>query len=207
VPQDVSEHPFDEASALAEPVQQFDLWFQRVLKAGLVEPNAVTLATTTRDGIPSARIVLLKGYDVRGFVVYTNYESQKGRELLENPRAALVFFWPTLARQVRVVGAVARIDEAESDAYFATRPRGSQIGAWASRQSTVIGARADLDARVAELTARYDGATVPRPPHWGGFRIAPTSVEFWQGRENRLHDRLRYTRRADATWRIERLSP
>jgi pyridoxamine 5'-phosphate oxidase len=151
--------------------------------------------------------VLLKGFDPSGFVFFTNFESQKGRELAENPRAAMVFFWPTIERQVRIIGSVKKIAPAESEAYFHTRPRGSQIGAWASHQSQVIEGREALEKGLAAFTADFEGKTVPLPPNWGGFRLAPTSVEFWQTRPNRLHDRLRYTRRADNSWRIERLAP
>ena len=169
--------------------------------------NAVTLATSTRDGIPNARIVLLKGFDAHGFVFFTNYESQKGREIAENPRAALVFFWPSIERQIRILGPVIKVSRAESEAYFHSRPRASQLGAWASRQSEILSDRDALDKAFAEVTERYEGHDVALPPLWGGFRLAPTSVEFWQNCPNRLHDRLRYTRRADNTWRIERLSP
>jgi pyridoxamine 5'-phosphate oxidase len=167
----------------------------------------MTLATSTRDGIPSARIVLLKSHDARGFVFYTNYSSQKAHDLAENPRASLLFFWPALERQVRICGTVAKVTHEESEAYFRTRPRGSQLGAWASAQSAVLGSRAELEARVRDVDEKYKGAGVPLPPHWGGYRVTPTSLEFWQGREDRLHDRLRYTRRADGTWRLERLAP
>ena len=169
--------------------------------------DAVTLATATRDGIPSARMVLLKGHDRNGFVFYTNYESQKARELSENPRACLVFFWSSLDRQIRIVGTVTKISREESEAYFRTRPRGSQIGAWASQQDEVLPNREVLDTKAAEIAQTYEGKDVPLPPSWGGYRVSPTSIEFWQGREDRLHDRLRYTRRADGSWRIERLSP
>jgi pyridoxamine 5'-phosphate oxidase len=173
----------------------------------LPHTDAVTLATCTRDGIPSARMVLLKGRDRAGLVFFTNYESHKARELAENPRACLVFYWPTLDRQVRIVGTVAKVSREESEAYFATRHRGSQISAWASHQDAVLASRSELDARVEELTREYAEKDVPCPPHWGGYRLVPTSVEFWQSRPNRLHDRLRYTRRADGSWRIERLAP
>jgi pyridoxamine 5'-phosphate oxidase len=181
------------------------VWFKYA--AEQPEPTACTLATSTRDGIPSARIVLLKGYDARGFVFYTNYESPKARDLTENPRAALVFFWPVLARQIRITGAVSRVTREETEGYFATRARGSQIGAWASRQSTVLESRNALESRVADLEREYEGRPVPAPPNWGGFRLAPTTLEFWQGRTSRLHDRVRYSRRADASWRLECLSP
>jgi pyridoxamine 5'-phosphate oxidase len=182
-----------------DPVQQFHQWFEEG------SSDAVTLATATSDGAPSARMVLLKGADDRGFVFFTNYESRKGRELAENPRAALLFYWPELGRQVRVEGSVERVGTAESDAYFATRPRGGQLAAAASRQSEPLESREALEARFAELDKAYPDE-VPRPPHWGGFRLVPESYEFWEHRENRLHDRFRYRRDADG-WAIERLSP
>jgi pyridoxamine 5'-phosphate oxidase len=189
-----------------DPFNQLRLWLDAALAAQLSEPHAMTLATATRDGRPSARIVLLRGLDERGLVFYTNYESRKGRELAENPWAALVFHWAELQRQVRVEGMVERISARESDAYFESRPWGSRVGAWASHQSEVIDGRAELDRRVQELEAEYRGREVPRPPYWGGYRLLPTVVEFWQGRPNRLHDRLRYRIVGDG-WRIERLSP
>jgi len=180
-----------------------------VLAAGLVEPNAMTLATVGPDGRPSARMVLLKGFDHRGFVFYTNYSSRKGRELTANPAAALVFWWPPpVHRQVRIEGLVERVSHEESDAYFRTRPFGSQLGAWASNQSEVIAGRDILELRLERLTATYAGGEVPLPPYWGGYRLAPDVIEFWQGRPNRLHDRLRYSRDgATAGWTLERLSP
>ncbi|MBI4421341.1 MAG: pyridoxamine 5'-phosphate oxidase [Gemmatimonadetes bacterium] len=190
-----------------DPIQQFARWFAEALAAKLIEPTAMALATATRAGVPSARMVLLKGFDQRGFVFYTNYESGKGRELAENPHAALVFWWDRLYRQVCITGTVARVSEKESDEYFASRPLGSRIGALASRQSSVLVSRDELDRRVAELSARYQNGTVPRPPSWGGFRLEPYRIEFWQGRDNRLHDRLRYTRQEGGRWKIERLSP
>ncbi len=189
------------------PMRQFKLWWDDAQSRGFPESDAVTLATATRDGIPSARMVLLKGHDERGLVFYTNYGSQKARELTGNPRACIVLFWAQLKRQIRVIGTVAKTTREESEVYFRTRARGSQIGAWASRQSAVIESRAALEESVSELERVYEGKDVPIPPEWGGFRLTPTSVELWQGRDSRLHDRLRYTRRADATWRIERLSP
>jgi pyridoxamine 5'-phosphate oxidase len=190
-----------------DPIKQFTAWFDAASEAGVPEPNAMTLATATPDGIPSARIVLLKGVDERGFVFYTNYESDKGRDLRANPRAALTFYWPGLARQVRICGTVEQVSREESRAYFASRPLGSQIGAAASRQSTVIPDRAVLEREFARLEADYPNGQIPLPDYWGGYRVAPATIEFWQGRPSRLHDRLRYTRKADGGWRIERLSP
>ncbi len=196
-----------EADVDPDPIVQFEKWFAEALAAGLKEPNAMTLATASSDGVPSARLVLLKGVDQRGFVFFTNYESGKGRELAANPRAALVFYWPELERQVRISGDVTQTSGEESDKYFQSRPTGSQLGAWASRQSEKIAGRTILEDRLADLQIQYDGKPVPRPPHWGGYRVRPRLIEFWQGRPNRLHDRLRYTRDAAGSWRLERLSP
>lgn len=191
----------------ANPIRQFDRWFQDALAVSAADANAMTLATATRDGHPSARMVLLKSYDQRGFVFYTNYESRKGRELAENPCAALVFYWPDLHRQVRVTGEVSRVTPAESDAYFNSRSPGSRVGALASRQSAALGGRDELERAFAQVMERYGGGEPPRPPYWGGFRVAPQTIEFWQGRPDRLHDRLCYMRQPDGSWRIERLSP
>ncbi|MEN3356082.1 MAG: pyridoxamine 5-phosphate oxidase [Mycobacteriales bacterium] len=189
-------------------LDQFGAWFADAVGSGLLaEPNAMTLATASPDGRPSGRTVLLKGFDQAGFVFFTNYTSRKGRELAANPRAALVFPWYPLHRQVVVEGSVARVSRAETASYFASRPRGSQLGAWASPQSTVVAGREPLDAAYAAAEARWDGADIPPPEHWGGLRLAPESVEFWQGRLDRLHDRLRYRRTPDAGWLIERLAP
>lgn len=190
-----------------DPFTQFDAWFDEVAQGDIREPNAMTLATATPDGRPSARMVLLKGVNARGFAFFTNYESRKGAELTANPRAALVFFWVQLERQVRVEGLVERLSAEESDAYFSSRPEGSQLGAWASQQSALLPDRGRLEARYDKLRAQYEGHDVPRPPFWGGFRVVPETVEFWQGRVNRLHDRLRYRRQDDGSWVIERLSP
>jgi pyridoxamine 5'-phosphate oxidase len=191
----------------ADPLRQFEKWFQQALAAKLPEPNAMTLATATPDGQPSARVVLLKGCDASGFTFFTNYDSRKGRELTANPRAALLFFWSELQRQVRIEGTVERISEAESDAYFRSRPLGSRLGACASQQSEVIASRDLLEDRVRELAQRFPDGEVPRPPHWGGLRVRPLTIEFWQGRPDRLHDRLRYQRVPPDGWRIERVSP
>ena len=196
-----------EADVLADPLAQFGRWFEEAVAAAVPEPNAMTLATVSPAGDPSARVVLLKGVDDRGFSFYTNYGSRKGRELDATGRAALVFWWQGLERQVRVEGTVERVSAAESDAYFARRPRGSRLSAVASPQSAVVPDRAALDALAAEVAARYAGAEdVPRPDGWGGYRVVPHAVEFWQGRTSRLHDRLRYARTGDG-WRIDRLAP
>ena len=199
----------DESAVDADPMRQFGVWFDDAVAAHLIEPNAMALATATPDGIPSVRMVLLKGFDAAGFVFYTNYESRKGRELAANPHAALDLFWVELERQVRIEGPVERVTPEQSDAYFHSRPRGSQLGSAASHQSTVLPSREPLERRLAELEAQYadEDETIPRPEYWGGYRVVPQVMEFWQGRPNRLHDRLRYTRRSDGTWTIERLSP
>jgi len=197
-----------EASVDADPIKQFARWFTDAEAAGLKLPNAMTLATATADGVPSARVVLLKEFDAEGFVFYTNYESQKGRELDENPKAALCFYWPELDRQVRITGSVVKTTREESESYFHTRPVDSQLGAWASRQSAVIRSREVLEQRMREMVRQYEGGAVPLPPYWGGYRVVPDAIEFWQGRESRLHDRIRYVREpAGGGWRIERLSP
>jgi pyridoxamine 5'-phosphate oxidase len=195
-----------ESAADPDPIAQFRRWFDTAIGADLHEPNAMTLATATPEGRPSARIVLLKGFDERGFVFYTSYEGRKSEEIEANPRCALVFYWGELERQVRVEGGVSRIPEEESDEYFGSRPRGSQLGAWASEQSRPVEGRDALEERLRNLEAEYEGREVLRPPFWGGYRVEPEVIEFWQGRENRLHDRLVY-RRSGGSWRRERLQP
>lgn len=193
-----------------DPIEQFRFWFDEALDAEVREPNAMTLATAAPDGSPSARIVLLKGVDDRGFRFFTNYDSRKGTELAQTPHAALVFWWPPLERQVRVEGKVERLPDAESTEYFHSRPRGSQLGAWASPQSHVVESRAALEAKLEDVTAEYEERdTIPRPTHWGGYVVRPSAIEFWQGRPNRLHDRLRYRRPAPSTdeWTLDRLAP
>lgn len=197
-----------EADVDADPLKQFHTWFDQALKAEILEPTAMSLATSTADGHPSVRIVLLKGADERGFVFFTDYRSHKGRELDANPRAALCFFWDALQRQVRITGAVTRVSNAESAEYFTSRPHGSKVGAWASRQSQPLAARVELEHQVAEYFTKYpEGSDVPLPNHWGGYRVAPEGIEFWQGRESRLHDRIVYTRGDGGVWKIGRLWP
>lgn len=195
-----------ESDLAPDPIEQFRRWLSDAFDAGLMEPYAMTLATATPEGKPSARIVLLRGLDERGFTFFTNYEGRKAEDIEANPRAALVFYWDVLQRQVRVEGSVTKVPGSESDAYFAGRPRGSRIGAWASRQSRVLESREVLEERVRELEKEYPGEEVPRPPFWGGYRVKPEKIEFWQGRESRLHDRLRYERR-NGGWEITRLQP
>ena len=195
-----------EADVAPDPVAQLGRWLDEAVAAKCLEPNALTVATVAPDGRPRARVVLLKGLDARGLVFYTNAESAKGQELAANPDVALVLHWPELERQVRATGRAAPVPAEEADAYFASRPLGSRLGAWASPQSEVVPDRAALEARLAEATARFPDGEVPRPPHWGGYRVTPETVEFWQGRPNRRHDRLRY-RRAEGAWLRERLAP
>ena len=197
---------FLEGDADADPVVQFARWFDDAEAAGVRAPNAMAIATATPEGAPSVRMVLLKGHGEDGFVFFTGYLSRKAGELDANPRAALLFYWDPLGRQVRVEGTVERVDATESDEYFALRPRGAQLAASASRQSSVLRDREEIDARVAELAREHEGEDVPRPEHWGGYRLRPDAYEFWQHRESRAHDRLRYRRDAGA-WTMERLSP
>jgi pyridoxamine 5'-phosphate oxidase len=190
------------------PIRQFANWFTAAIEAGIGDVNAMSLATTAdRDGRPSVRIVLLKSFDQEGFVFFTNYESEKGKQLEANPYAALGFYWIELDRQIRISGKVEKTSHEESQTYFHSRPVGSQLSAWASRQSEVIDGRRVLDARMAEMTERFGDKPIPLPPHWGGFRLKPDKIEFWQGRPNRLHDRFRYTRQAEGSWQIDRLAP
>jgi len=195
-----------ESDISLDPIEQFRRWFDAALAADLHEPNAMTVATATPGGHPSARVVLLKGLDERGFVFYTNYEGRKATDLENNPRCALLFYWGELERQVRVEGTAYRVSGEESDAYYASRPRGSRLGALASEQSQPVEGRGVLERRLRELEKEYEGREVPRPQYWGGYRVAPEAIEFWQGRENRLHDRLIY-RRDNGGWTIERLQP
>lgn len=200
-------HVLNETDVAADAFDQFTKWWDDAVKSEIDEVNAMTLATATKDGTPSARIVLLKGYDKNGFVFFTNYLSHKGKELAENPRACLLFFWKELERQVRIDGVVEKIPPAESEEYFQSRPPGSRIGAWASPQSTVIANREVIEKNVTELEKKYASGEIPRPEHWGGYIIKPTSIEFWQGRSSRLHDRIRYTLQKNNQWLIERLAP
>ena len=199
--------PFDVADAAPDPFVQFDRWFEEVAAAGFLDPNAAVLATATPDGRPSARHVLVKGAGPDGFVLYTNYSSRKAADLDANPRAALVLAWAPLGRQVVAEGAVERVPAAQSDAYFASRPRASQLGAWASPQSRELGSRAELEAAWQAASDRFEGGPVPRPAHWGGYRLRPERVEFWQGRPNRLHDRIAYVPGRDGAWTRHRLAP
>jgi pyridoxamine 5'-phosphate oxidase len=202
---DYAQESLTERDVEPDPIRQFEKWFEQALRAGMIEPNAMTVATSTRDGHPSARMILLKGVDALGFVFYTDYRSRKGAELDANPHVSLCFWWDALQRQVRVTGTVARVSQQESAAYFRTRPHGSRIGAWASHQSAPLASRDALEREVERLRGAHP-EDVPLPPHWGGYRVTPESVEFWQGRPSRLHDRIEYTREG-GHWRIGRLSP
>ena len=204
---DYSKESLDEELIDPNPIRQFESWFNDAKAENLILPEATTLATATKDGRPSARLVLLKGLDDRGFVFYTNYKSQKARALDENPQASLVFYWPQLERQVRIEGTTTRVSPEESDAYFATRPRDSQIGALASPQSEVIANREVLEKRFDELQDSYRDRPIERPSHWGGYRLKPDRIEFWKGRPGRLHDRIVYELQPDGSWTIKRLAP
>ena len=205
--QEYARAALDERSVDPDPRQQLSRWLEEAAQARVLEPGAMTLATATRDGRPSARIVLLKGMDERGLEFYTDYRSRKGEDLAGNPEAALVFWWGELERQVRVAGSTVQLSEAESEAYYRTRPVGSRLSAWASHQSQVVPDRAALEASWAQAAQRYPAEAIPRPPYWGGYRVVPREWEFWQGRPNRLHDRLRYRLRPEGGWLLERLSP
>lgn len=207
---DYSQGGLIEADAPADPMELFHRWFadaKAVTEPTWFEPNAMTLATASPEGVPDARVVLLKGADERGFVFFTNYRSHKSTQLDANPQAALVFHWAPLERQVRIVGSVTRGTRQETVDYFTVRPRNSQLGAWASRQGEVVDGRATLEQRLAEVTKEFEGRDIPVPEFWGGYHVVPESIEFWHGRRSRMHDRLRYTRQADGTWKRERLSP
>lgn len=205
--QEYSSQVLLEENVAPDPISQFQIWWQQVIESEITEPNAMTLATASADGVPSARIVLLKGFDKEGFVFYTNYKSYKAMQIAENPKACLVFHWKELERQVRIIGLVKPVAQAESDAYFQSRPEGSRIGAWASPQSKVIESRAWMDRRYQELVQQMTGTHIERPPHWGGYAVKPVVMEFWQGRPSRLHDRIQYTLQDDGRWKIERLAP
>ena len=200
-------HALSEADVQANPLQQFSIWWNEALQAEIEEVNAVILATASTDGLPTARTVLLKGYDERGFVFYTNYNSQKAAQLEENPRATLLFFWKELERQVRITGLVEKTSAEESDAYYHSRPEGSRLGAWASPQSSTIESREWLENKVSEMEKAFTNGNLNRPPHWGGYRVKPVIVEFWQGRPSRLHDRIQYSIQTGGNWKIERLAP
>jgi pyridoxamine 5'-phosphate oxidase len=197
----------NEGTIHPDPYTQFGVWYNEAVKADFEEPTAMALATVDAAGTPSIRMVLLKSHDEKGFVFFTNYNSRKGKELSQNPSASLLFWWDRMGRQVRIEGKVERISEEESCEYFRTRPRGSQLSAWASDQSSVLAGREALEHRLQKFAEQYRGKTIPRPPHWGGYRVKPDEFEFWQGRANRLHDRLRYRKNGDGNWIIERLSP
>ena len=204
---DYSSAPLLESEVNSDPVEQFDLWFNQALEAGIVDPNAMTLATATPDGLPSARVVLLKNYDEAGFCFFTNYQSPKAEDLAANPRAALMHYWHDLVRQVRISGQVVKTSKEASRHYFAVRPRGAQLASWVSKQGQVVENRQELDSLFEEYDKKFGDQEVPLPDYWGGYRLIPDTFEFWQGRENRLHDRLRYRKQEDGSWTIQRLAP
>lgn len=203
---DFAKQQLDEKDVNADPILQFEKWFKEAIEAKVNEPNAMTLATATKEGKPSARVILLRNFNEEGFVFYTNYTSRKGLEIMENPNAALLFFWPELERQVRIEGVLKKQTLEESDSYFNTRPRGSKLGAWTSAQSKVIASRKLLDEEYEKLSKKYPDEDVPRPSYWGGYILKPTHIEFWQGRPSRLHDRILFTLEKN-NWKIERLAP
>jgi pyridoxamine 5'-phosphate oxidase len=203
---DYSLHSLNENDIASDPIKQFEKWWNDAINSEVLEANAMTLATSSKEGKPSARIVLLKGFDENGFVFFTNYESKKGKALTENPRAALTFFWKEIERQIRIEGVTEKISAAESDAYFFSRPEGSRIGAWASPQSEIIKNRGVLEENVLQFSNEFKNS-IPRPPHWGGYRVMPELIEFWQGRSNRLHDRIQYTKTGNGSWKVDRLAP
>ena len=200
-------HGLDESRMAGNPIEQFETWFHEAVKAKLPEPNAMHLATVSPQGAPSGRFMLLKGFDDQGFQFYTHYNSRKGDELAENPQAAITFLWMELFRSVRIEGSIAPLPASQSDEYFQSRPRSSQLGAWASAQSRPLTSRAELDQRFRELEKKFEGQPIPRPATWGGYLLTPVRIEFWQGRASRLHDRIVYTREAEASWKRERLNP
>ena len=200
-------HSLSEKDVAADPFRQFAIWWQEAETAGIDEVNAMTLATASAEGVPSARIVILKGYDERGFVFFTNYESYKGKDILENPRACLVFFWKELERQVRITGIIEKVSAAESDEYYNSRPEGSRIGAWVSPQSQTIEGREWLEENERKYKALLADKPITRPLHWGGYRVKPVKIEFWQGRSSRLHDRIQFTLQETGSWLVERLAP
>ena len=203
----IDARPLHESDLDPDPFVQFTRWYDDALGHGQLQPDAMIVASSTPDACPSVRMVLLRGVDDRGFCFYTNFESRKGRELDANPHAAIAFHWPEVLRQVRATGAVERVSDAEADAYWFARPRASRVSAWASAQSDVVETRAELETRVRDVEARFADGDVPRPPGWGGYRVVPDDLEFWQHRDDRLHDRLRYSRRDDGAWRVDRLQP